>query len=141
MTAQIREILIYKGKRNGLYTEPLKEYLKKRENVKFIFKSTAMWRGYVCKWEIKNNKLYLIWLLGFIEGNKQVDLSYLFPNKKEVFADWYTGELQIPLGEILKRINLGYESKYEKDLFLKFKDGVLISEREIDNREEFKKKK
>ena len=100
-----------------------------------------MWRGYVCKWEIKNNKLYLIWLLGFIEGNKQVDLSYLFPNKKEVFADWYTGELQIPLGEILKRINLGYESKYEKDLFLKFKDGVLISEREIDNREEFKKKK
>ena len=141
MTAQIRDLLEYNEEKMVLSDEPLKEYIKSRDDIDFIFKSTAWWRGYVCKWEIRDKKLYLIYLLGFIEGNKQVDLSYVFPGKKEVFADWYTGELQIPIGELLKYVHLGYESKYEKDLFLKFKDGVLISEREIDNREEFKNKK
>ena len=141
MTAQIRDLLQYNEEKMVLSDEPLKEYIKSRDDLDFIFKSTAWWRGYVCKWEIRDKKLYLIHLLGFIEGNKQVDLNYVFPGKKEVFADWYTGELQIPIGELLKYVHLGYESKYEKDLFLKFKDGVLISEREIDNREEFKNKK
>ena len=141
MTAQIRDLLVYKEEKMVLSDEPLKEYLKTRDDVEFIFKSTAWWRGYVCKWEIRDNKLYLVYLLGFIEGNKQVDLSYVFPETKEVFANWYTGEIRIPIGELLKYVHLGYESKFERDLFLKFKDGVLISEREIDNREEFKQKK
>jgi len=141
MTAQIRDLLEYNEEKMVLSDEPLKEYIKSRDDIDFIFKSTAWWRGYVCKWEIRDKKLYLIYLLGFIEGNKQVDLSYVFPGKKEVFADWYTGELRVPIGELLKYVHLGYESKFERDLFLKFKDGVLISEREIDNREEFKKKK
>ena len=141
MTAQIRDLLKYKEEKMVLSDEPLKQYLKTRDDIEFIYKSTAWWRGYLCKWEIRDNKLYLVYLLGFIEGNKQVDLSYVFPGKKEVFADWYTGELRVPIGELLKYVHLGYESKFERDLFLKFKDGVLISEREIDNREEFKKKK
>ncbi len=141
MTAQIRDLLEYNEEKMVLSDEPLKEYIKSRDDIDFIFKSTAWWRGYVCKWEIRDKKLYLIYLLGFIEGNKQVDLSYVFPGKKEVFADWYTGELRVPIGELLKYVHLGYESKFERDLFLKLKDGVLISEREIDNREDFKKKK
>ena len=83
MTAQIRDLLEYNEEKMVLSDEPLKEYIKSRDDIDFIFKSTAWWRGYVCKWEIRDKKLYLIYLLGFIEGNKQVDLSYVFPGKKE----------------------------------------------------------
>ena len=53
----------------------------------------------------------------------------------EVFADWFNGEIRIPQGELLQYIHMGYESIFEKDLILKFKKGVLIDERVIDNRQ------
>ena len=42
-----------------------------------------MWtfRGYVAKWEIRDNML--------------LGLDYFFPNQKTVLADWYSGELMI----------------------------------------------
>ena len=128
MTIQAADILSYNGKKTTIASEPLKKYLETREDVSFIYKTTALVRGYIGRWEIKNNKLFLVSLLGFIENNKQVDLNYLFPNQSEVFANWYTGKIRIPEGELLKKINLGYASVFEKDRFLTFKEGILISE-------------
>ena len=45
--------------------------------------------------------------LGFIENQEQVDLNFLFPDKNEVFADWFTGDIRIPQGKMLKKVNLG----------------------------------
>ena len=104
-----------------------------RSDVGFISKSTALVRGYIGTWEIKNNQLYLISLLGFVENNKKVDLNYLFPNKTEVFADWFSGDIRIPEGELLNKINLGYASVFEKDRILTIKEGILISETVKDN--------
>ena len=128
MTIQAGDILSYQGKKTTIATEPLKIYLETRSDVSFIYKTTAIVRGYIGTWEIKNKKLFLVSLLGFIENNKQVDLNYLFPNETEVFANWYSGEIRIPEGKLLKKINLGYASVFEKDRFLFFKEGVLISE-------------
>ena len=128
MTVQAADILSYNGKKTTIATEPLKPYLETREDVSFIYKTTALVRGYIGRWEIKNNKLFLVSLLGFIENNKQVDLNYLFPNQSEVFANWYTGKIRIPEGELLKKINLGYASVFEKDCFLTLDEGILISE-------------
>ena len=128
MTIQAADILSYNGKKTTIASEPLKKYLETREDVSFIYKTTALVRGYVGRWEVKNKKLFLVSLLGFIENNKQVDLNYLFPNQSEVFASWYTGDIRIPEGELLKKINLGYASVFEKDRFLTFKEGILISE-------------
>ena len=133
MTIQAADILTYNGKKTTLGTEPLKPYLETRSDVGFIFKSTALVRGYIGRWEIKNNKLFLVSLLGFIENNEQVDLNYLFPNQTEVFASWYSGDIRIPEGELLEKINLGYESVFEKDRFLTFKEGILIRERVKNN--------
>ena len=128
MTIQAADILSYNGKKTTIASEPLKSYLDARSDVGFVYKTTALVRGYIGKWEIKNKKLYLISLVGFIKNNKQVDLNYLFPNETEVFAEWYSGDIRIPEGELLKKINLGYASVFEKDRYLSFKEGVLISE-------------
>ena len=60
-------------------------------------------------------------------------MEYLFPNQKKVFADWFTGILRIPYGELIEYIHSGYDSLYEKELFLKISKGVLVNERKIDN--------
>lgn len=128
MTIQAGDILSYSGEKTTIATEPLKPYLKTRSDVSFIYKSTALVRGYIGTWEIKSKKLYLISLLGFVNNNEKVDLNYLFPNKTEVFADWFSGDIRIPEGELLEKINLGYASVFEKDRILTIKEGILISE-------------
>lgn len=128
MTIQAGDILSYNGEKTTIATEPLKPYLKTRSDVSFIYKSTALVRGYIGTWEIKSKKLYLVSLVGFIDNNEKVDLNYLFPNKTEVFADWFSGDIRIPEGELLEKINLGYASVFEKDRILTIKEGILISE-------------
>lgn len=133
MTIQAGDILSYNGKKTTIATEPLKTYLETRSDVSFIFKSTALVRGYIANWKIKNKKLFLVSLVGFIKSNEKVDLEYLFPNKIEVFADWFSGKIRIPEGDMLEKINLGYSSVYERDRILNFKKGILINETFIDN--------
>ena len=136
MTIQAGDILSYNGEKTTIATEPLKTYLETRSDVDFIYKTTALVRGYIGRWEIKNKKLFLVSLLGFIENNKQVDLNYLFPNQTEVFASWYSGDIRIPEGELLEKINVGYASVFEKDRIISFEKGILINETVIDNTKE-----
>ena len=133
MTIQAGDILSYYGKKTTIATEPLKTYLETRSDVSFIFKSTALVRGYIGNWKIKNKKLFLVSLVGFIKSNEKVDLEYLFPNKSKVFADWFSGKIRIPEGDMVEKINLGYSSVYERDRILNFKKGILINETFIDN--------
>lgn len=133
MTAQFREHLKYNGKEYGMAAEPLYPYLKSN-GIEFESMTSACWRGYFGKWEIKNNKLFLVDLVAFIEGYKDVGLEYLFQGQNEVFAEWFNGELRIPQGEMLQYIHMGYASIYEEDLFLDIQNGVLMSSRIVDNR-------
>jgi len=140
MTTQYSEILKYNGEYVAMPSEPLNVYLKKKE-IEFVLSSTACWRGYKGKWEIENEKLFLNELEAYIEGYKVVGINYLFPEKQRVFADWFSGEVRIVKGELLKYVHMGYQSIYEKDIFLEFKNGILIKKREVDNREIFLKQK
>ena len=133
MTTQTGDILTYNGEKTTIATEPLKPYLENRSDISFIFKSTALVRGYIGTWKIKNKKLYLVSLLGFIENNEKVDLNYLFPNKKEVFANWFSGQIRIPEGNLLRKIRIGYASVFERDKILKFNKGICISDNTIYN--------
>lgn len=136
MTAQVGEALIYNGEKTWIATEPLSQYLKVKA-ISFFSPSTACWRGYYGKWEIKDRKLYLIELEAYIEEYKKVGLNYLFPNQKEVFANWFNGEIRIPCGEMLEYVHMGYASLYERDLFLVFENGILVNQYEVDNEEEY----
>ena len=47
MTIQAGDILSYNGEKTTIVTEPLKPYLESRSDISFIFKSTALVRGYI----------------------------------------------------------------------------------------------
>lgn len=133
MTAQSGERILYKGEQHRMASEPLNQYLISRKDICFQSHRTDCWRGYFGSWKIENNKLYLIGLKGTTKDG-EIGVKELFNGKTEVFSNWYTGEIRIPMGELLEYVHMGYASEYEFDAMLTFEKGVLIKEELIDNR-------
>lgn len=130
MTAQVAERLIYGGKEIPLFTNPLSLYLK-NSGTSFVSPHTANWRGYVGTWEILEyegvERLYLVELSAHKSYEEILSLSDVFPSHDKVFAHWFTGELRCPQGALLDYIHGGYDSTYEYDLLMDFKQGVLVN--------------
>ena len=110
----------------------------------YINKTIPFWRGYISKWSIEDGMLYLTDLHGFISTddngeliNKSVGMDYLFPGQDKVLADWYSGVLRLPHGEIIRYIHQGYDSIYEKELLLKIVNGKCVGVREINNTQNY----
>jgi hypothetical protein len=61
-------------------------------------------------------------------------MERLFPNQKEVFADWFSHTIRVPQGKMLRYEHVGYSSEYEKDLIFVFENGVLVKQDVVDNR-------
>jgi len=143
MAAQIGDKIIYKGQNLSLASEPLSPYLyTKKIDKLFTEISSAYYRGYCATWKIANKNIYLL----NIESpcsfeSESVDkteesmsaMNKLFPGQTEVFAYWVNGKLKIQSGEVLEHVNKGYDSVYEKDIFLKFENGVLMEEKIVIN--------
>ena len=129
MTAQVPDILLYNNEELYMSCEPLKDYLKKvKLPHKLVSPNTACWRGYYSKWAIDNKKLFLIEWQGYILDYQKVGIDYLFPGEEIVFAKWFTGEIRIEIGELVRYVHGGYSSVYEGDRRLVFKNGVLTNE-------------
>lgn len=137
MTAQARERLLFNGEEIWMASLPLNLYLQNRGYIKFVSPSTDCWRGYRGQWEVVDNKLYLTGLTAYIAEDITADINYLFPGQNKVFADWFTGEIRIPKGELLDYVHKGFSSLYSNDLFLVFENGILTKQYEIDNSERF----
>jgi len=92
MTAQVHEILIYKGEEHLIASDPFSQFLLKENiKIKLISFSTGCLRGYLGKWEIKDDKLYFIDFQGqaFIGDLKQ------FPEETERAKDFYR-KIRVP---------------------------------------------
>ena len=130
MTAQIMERIKIEGHDLQMATEPLRPYLnqvdKRRELVSY---STACWRGYLGTWELIDDKLFLIDLEATIKNFNKVSVDHFFPGEDKVFASWFTGEIRVPNGDLLRYEHMGYMSVYEEDLFLAIENGVLIKKK------------
>ena len=138
-TAQISDLILYKGESYYLFSEPLESYFKEsfsRPDYLFAFKCTACRRGYVASWEVKGDSLYLTKL---VEGTcgadaKEIPIAAVFSGQKgPIKADWFSGDLRIPQGKQLEYVHMGYASTYERDLILTIKNGKVIDEKVIDN--------
>lgn len=136
MTAQIKETLIFQGETCAMASEPLYPWLNRRRNKKIQFRRphTACSRGYVGTWEIIDDRLHLVKIRAKFLDEREVELHDLFPESPlPVFANWFDGELRCPSGKLLGYVHSGYSSIHERDLFLKFKAGILIEQRTITN--------
>lgn len=136
MTAQIHEIMIYDGNETEMAScPPLPENnprIKKLndeeidfDNAGGIIFSTACWREYVGKWEIKDGRFYLVGL----EGRYRLD------GREPLFADWFTGVLRIPRGDMIQYFHIGYGSVFEEEVYVKVEQGVITETHVIDNRD------
>jgi len=130
MTAQVHEKIRYKGKRMRLATcphfqedhprihlssEQEVEELATDSKTEIIF-STACWREYIGSWSIRRGKLYLTKLEG----------RFSLEGKEAIFAEWFSGELCIPRGEMLEYVHAGFNSTYEEEIILTVQQGVVI---------------
>jgi len=101
-TAQFPDVLIYKGKSQPLFTNPLESYFtpeNRRPAGVFRFSCTAVWRGYVATWKIVDSQLYLVKLVAGTCGQNppEIPLSIVFPAEDApIKANWFSGKLRIP---------------------------------------------
>ncbi|MEQ1830291.1 MAG: hypothetical protein ABL921_30320 [Pirellula sp.] len=135
MTAQIHENLILNGERTTMASCPTvpsdhplivaaTSWDHDDDDSHRILCSTACWRRYRGTWEIKDGRLYLLALKG----------SYGVATSEPIFADWFTGLLRVPQGELLEYVHLEFGSVYETELFLDIEDGIVVDSWTKDNR-------
>lgn len=129
MTAQISEKVAYEGTAYNMNSEPLRSVLSRKKNrhLRFMPRSTACRRGYVGLWEIVEDRLYLKSFTTKLRDGTPFGMAELFPDEPQpVFAQWYTGVLTLPYGELLKYVHSGYESIHEFSLHLKVENGCIV---------------
>ena len=131
------ETIIIDGRKRYMAAEPFNYYLETLDDPPELSSPhTACWRGYFGRWKIRVNKLFMTGLEAYVDiGGKteEVGLDYFFPDQKQVFAEWFTGEIRVPMGKEIQYVHMGYESLYERDLLIHVKDGNIVSMIEIDN--------
>lgn len=140
MTAQRHEVLIVNGiERSMAYCPPIprnhdliidiNDVEMNEEQIKEFglnerISCTDCWRDYVGTWEIKDNEFHL----------KDIEGKYKLLSKEKILADWFTGVIRIPKGEMLRYIHMGFASVYESEIHIQIEKGIVIKSKEIDNK-------
>lgn len=133
-TAQIPDQLLYESKQEEIFSTPLEQYFAQEGNRPewLTMTNTACWRGYVASWEVRNGTLYLTEITRDEWDPDTQEVEYkdiskkIFPNASwPVKATWFSGSIQMPRGELIEYVHMGFASVYEQNLFLEFEDGVL----------------
>ena len=138
-TGQAGEFIIFNGDTLEMLSEPLESFLtlnEPRENYSHYLKngcSTGVYRGYVGYWEIKNDKLFLknVFICG--EASKPIKNLLFKDSQGDVLADWFTGELYLQKGKLLKYNHSGYERCYETEIVIRIEKGVVVDINEYKN--------
>jgi hypothetical protein len=127
VTAQASESLLYQGETLSMCTDVLNFYFVMADmEAPFVAPHSALWRGYVGTWEIKDDRLYLIDLRGELKNGQNGSVDDIFPGSTDrVFAHWFTGRLRAPQGKMLQYIHMGFNSTYEFDLLIEIDRGVV----------------
>jgi hypothetical protein len=142
---QIPDKIIYKGKKYQLlHSFPMESYFKKHPDKspgKYrTINSTALHRGYVGTFEIKEVQLFLK-DLEIEDGWKRDDrgnpiwksvMNEVFTNQKLVKIDWISGIFVLPTGGIVGTLpNYRLEAIYENYIVLEIDKGILTKEKQF----------
>jgi hypothetical protein len=134
MTAQIHELLLLDGEWTSMaFVPPLPadhprigvaSEEKRRAAPSIITSSTACWRRYRGTWEVRDGRFSLL----AIEGHFELTGDGPLP------ADWFSGVLRVPRGEVLTYIHMGFASVFEEEEHITVEGGRVTGRRVIDNR-------
>jgi len=134
MTMQRHDTLFYKDAETIIFSQPLEQYFALTQKPNFnSLKTSMISRGYFADWKIIQNKLFLIDFVGHQVANNWDELEYrlsdLFKDiEPPVFAEWFTGDIIIPIGE---NISTSIYPMFKTFSKLSFDKGQLITEIEV----------
>jgi hypothetical protein len=138
-TGQEGERVIYKGDTLTMLCEPLEIYFQKNEPRQRFYPtlengcSTALWRGYVGLWRIENNRLFLVDVYGCGDKKRSIKDQIFKGQDSEIFADWFTGDLFIQKGKVIKYNHFGFDRYYEMEIVANATGGIIETEKEFKN--------
>ena len=145
-----------RGATHPLCENPIDSFLRARglKKSRGGMMSTANWRGYVATWLLQRDRLWLTAISsnGLIVDRRQSEaeaeadadadvpgeldgrpftVDGLFPDEDRppetpVFAEWYSGELRIPEGEMIQYVHGGYGTTYERDRLILIERGRFV---------------
>lgn len=148
-TGQAGDRLIWNGDTLTVFSNPLElrndidSLRSKLFGEKEAGINTACWRGYIAEWAIIGNEIFLtnIFSCNYYDDSIKSNLKAVFGKEYEngmVKANWISGKILIPKGKLIHYVHSGYESFYETELVLTFKNGILIEQHEYDNSKSYK---
>ena len=144
-TQQILEDITILDGQFKFYERPLSQLISENDFNELFAppQCSAAWRGYKGTWNISGDQLYLIFLerdpCNIIADSrnwkeKQFDFEKIIPGKnfniQNVEANWYSGEITIPLGDfrLVNGVNEQKELQYQVILY-------TVNKGKIQNRE------
>jgi hypothetical protein len=167
MTAQARDILRFEGRELRLFSNPLEQlWGPTRRRPRFVPTYTFLWRGYVATWSIESGILYLTGISGLVyadeRGNplynesdflseplgvdrysvptRPASVALLFPGAGDrVRAEWFTGELRVPEGELVHYVHMGYQSVFDREMRIYLERGLVIGSEVVETGETFRR--
>jgi hypothetical protein len=124
MTIQAGEMIIFEGVQ--LYTEEGSLRLAKHPRIiqvsneeakvsNDLFFTTALWRGYVGHWEIKEGRLYLNLITG----------AFKLLEGEPLFAEWITSTIRMPVEAGTHIPAIGYQSTFDTEIIVEIEGGVV----------------
>lgn len=142
-TAQYPDKILFNDIEYSLLTNPLEKYFEKNEDKrpKGDIMSTALWRGYVAKFEIIQNQLYVkdieieIWNKKSDDTEWKSVIDEVFPKTEDRKIDWFNGILTLPYGELINYIHMGYGSTYENYIIIEIEKGKYIKSKDLNFKE------
>jgi hypothetical protein len=120
---QQSESIEYRGSIYWLYGSPFDHFLKARKDIYFESYGDNDLKGYQAYWRLEDNKLYLISLEG-----RGYTFQSIFGHENDVLAEWFSGPMEIGLGE---PIHSEGDVTYPHYLWLLIEKGIVIERRII----------
>jgi hypothetical protein len=126
MTAQMNDRIKYKGSNYSLAVTPLENFFSENpeSRPKFTGFNSGCMRGYIARWEIRDEKLYLVGMDMMLQT--AATFGSIFPGG-DIFADWVSGDLPCHYGKYFRRNALDFNPIPEFTLTLEVENGVVKS--------------
>ncbi|MGL4335142.1 MAG: hypothetical protein ACRCSC_08820 [Lactococcus garvieae] len=125
MTGQIHEKLRLNGTSTTMACcPPLPTDNPRLVEVKCNKIRTDCWREYQGSWAIEDGKFFLVGISG----------KYKLSGREPIFANWFSGTIIIPEGNILEYVHGGFDAIYEQEKHVTIQNGLVTATITIDNR-------
>lgn len=134
-TAQFPDRLLIDKEEHAIFCNPLDQFFAKNpeRRPKSEGMCTALWRGYIGVFVIKDKQLSVSDVLVLNPNSNALDfvsrMGDSFPLGTDRTLTWFTGLLVLPQGEQLEYVHMGYASLYERYRLIHIKAGKVVADR------------